>query len=276
MKIIILLIFGLLLNQALLILPDETRNKFLRKYAKEISPDIITEEILDLEADSISYDKQKIEDLIKKYNFPQSYDFINETDPILDIKDQKSCGCCWAMAATTCLAYRYHKKGIEVDFSPQHELSCYMRTCKGNTNIDAQLSLIKNGTVTEECFPFSSGNSKIEECPINSCKNPEVEYKKYFAKNAYYIGITKNNFYDVTTLIIDQLITKGPVVTQITAYDDFQHFGNDTNCINNVYTYDGISGNPGGHALSLIGYGFLNDKYYWLIQNSWGEKWCQG
>ena len=43
-----------------------------------------------------------------------------------------------------------------------------------------------------------------------------------------------------------------------------------------VYNYDGVSEKLGGHALSLIGYGLLNDKYYWILQNSWGYKACQG
>ena len=270
-----LLIFTLLLIEVILILPDETRNEFFKKYAKSLSQEIIFEEYL--EKDSIPYEKEEIDNLIKKYNFPESYNFINDTNPSVHVKNQENCGCCWAMSSTTCLAYRYHKIGIEVDLSPQHELSCYLRSCPaGNYLIDPQLSLIKNGTITEECLPFSSGDEKIEDCPINTCKNPDVEYKKYFAKNAYYIEINQNNFYDVTALIIDQLITKGPVVTAITAYGDFvDEFGKDENCTDKVYNYDGISDNRGGHAISLVGYGFLNDKYYWLIQNSWGDAWCK-
>ena len=81
------------------------------------------------------------------------------------------------MSSTTALAYRYFLKGIEVDLSPQHELSCYVRNCDhGNNLIDPQLSLIKNGTITEECLPFSSGSEIIEECPTK-CKNTQIEYK---------------------------------------------------------------------------------------------------
>lgn len=31
--------------------------------------------------------------------------------------------------------------------------------------------------------------------------------------------------------------------------------------------------NRGGHAMAGIGYGTMGGKKYWLIQNSWGEKW---
>ena len=30
----------------------------------------------------------------------------------------------------------------------------------------------------------------------------------------------------------------------------------------------------GGHAITIVGYGYLNSKYYSLVQNSWGEYVC--
>ena len=277
MRTLAFLIFNLLIFQTILILPDEVRKQFFLQYAKEITPETKTDDYLDSYLDSIAYDKGKIEELMVRYNFPESYNFINETKANVHVKNQENCGCCWAMAATTSLAYRFHKKGREFDLSPQHELSCYLRDCDAGNNVnDPELSLIKNGTVEEKCLPFSSGNKTIEDCPTNKCKNSSIKYKKYYAKNAYSIGISEKNFYDVTAIIMDQLITKGPVVTIITAYDDFQEFGDDENCTNKVYTYDGVSGNGGGHALSLVGYGLLDGKYYWLIQNSWGDTWCNG
>ena len=43
-------------------------------------------------------------------------------------------------------------------------------------------------------------------------------------------------------------------------------------CKNNVYAYNGLSELLGEDAIVIIGYGFLNSKYYWLIQNSLGEN----
>ena len=175
------------------------------------------------------------------------------------------------------LSYRYFLKGINVTLSPQHELSCYIKDCDhGNVLIDPQLSLIKNGTLTEECLPFSSGKKQIESCP-STCKDPKVEYKKYYAKNAYAAYMNKNNIYDITAIIIDQLINNGPVITLFTVYKDFQQMSDfDYNCPNKVYSYDGKSKEVGGHVVTIVGYGLLNNKYYWLIQNSWGEKACKG
>ena len=141
--------------------------------------------------------------------------------------------------------------------------------------MDSQLNLIKNGTVTEECLPYSSKNHAVEPCPA-TCKDPNVEYKKYYAKNLFRVKIDQNNFYDVTAFIMDQLLTQGPVITSMTVFRDFFKFVHDPNCKNMVYTYDGVSEEVGRHALSLIGYGLLNDKYYWILQNSWGYDTCQG
>ena len=73
---------------------------------------------------------------------------------------------------------------------------------------------------------------------------------------------------------MDQLITNGPVMTSIEAYADLYELAYKSNCSDIVYTYDGKSSFQGGHAITIVGYGFMDDKYYWLIQNSWGEKAC--
>ena len=88
MKVISFLVFGLLIGQVILLLPEETRNLFFKKYVKEISHINIEEEFFDTELESISYDKAKIKELMKKYNFPEYYDFI----ATVHVKNQESCG----------------------------------------------------------------------------------------------------------------------------------------------------------------------------------------
>ena len=167
--------------------------------------------------------------------------------------------------------------GLDVDLSPQDGLSCYIKDCeKGNYIIDSQMNLIKNGTVTEGCLPFSSGDGRVvDECPT-SCKDGS-QFKKYYSQNAYLTEdyYSQDNFYDIVILIMDQLTTKGPVVSRFDVYYDFVQLNIDTDkCQKEVYNYDGKSDFVGGHAVVIVGYGLLNGKYYWLIQNSWGEKVC--
>ena len=223
------------------------------------------------------YDPQKIENLLKQYGFKEEYNFLEDINATIRVKDQANCGCCWAHASTTALSYRYQKLGLDIDLSPQDALSCYIKDCDaGNYLIDPQLNLVKNGTVTEECLPFSSADGIIKEkCP-NLCKDDSIP-KKYYSQNAYMTQdyYTSDYLYDIIILIIDQLTTKGPVVSGIKIYDDFMKLHKDPEkCKNTIYSYDGKSKFSGGHAVTIVGYGFLNGKYYWLIQNSWGESAC--
>ena len=280
MKKFLCIIFILTIFQVKLKIPDEERKKLFDKYAKKIYAENFEENgsnsdsNLNSDLNGIKYNKAYIDELIKKYNLPSSYNFIKATGAPVYVKNQQKCGCCWAMAATTVLSYRFFKKGIDVQLSTQHELSCYFRDClRGNKLIDPFLSLIINGTLTEECFPFTAGNQQIEECP-SECKNPDIPYKKYYAKNAYTIEMDEDNIYDVTAIIMDQLITNGPVMTSIETYSDLERFVFGDNCTNEVYSYDGKSSPQGGHALTIVGYGLLDEKYYWLLQNTWGEQSC--
>ena len=227
--------------------------------------------------DTINYDRSKIEEILNKYGLPQNYNFLEEKGIVTRVKDQQSCGCCWSHSATSALAYRFQKHGVDVDLSPQDAISCYLKDCDaGNYLIDSDMNLIKNGTVTEGCLPFSSGDGKtIEECPT-TCKDGST-FRKYYAQNAYMTEdyYSKDTFYEIVALIMDQLVNNGPVVTGIDVFEDFILLHRDPElCHNQVYTYDGKSEYLGGHAVAVVGYGYMNSKYYWLLQNSWGEYAC--
>ena len=107
--------------------------------------------------------------------------------------------------------------------------------------IDSQLNLIKNGTVTVVFLPFSSGEGIItSECPKERCVNGSP-IEKYYSQNAYTTEdtVTTNMYYMTVCLIIDQLISKGPVVAGITVYQDFMDLSKDqTKCPNTIYRYD--------------------------------------
>ena len=261
-------------------LRQEKREKFLKKYTKEITIDSLEEgsEInlgLNLNEIKIDYDYNKINELIKDNNFPQSYNFFDKEKVNKIIKDQEYCGSCWAFSSTTALSYRFNKKGEKkIDLSPQYALSCLAGECRGVDEIDAQMNLIKNGTVNESCFGYSSQNGNVKKCPKKCEKNGQ--FTKYYAKKAYILdNYSKNNFYEIVTLIMDQLINEGPVSSSIPVYDDFRSININKKCTNDyIYAYDGISPKSGQHMVVIVGYGQINNRYYWLVQNSWGKYFC--
>ena len=264
---------------------EKERKKFLKKYAKlttliEAQAFYPLDKIYFNPGETITYDPAKVSEVIQKYNFPQNYNFIEAEKPQVHIKNQNSCGSCWAFASTTALSYRFHKLGIDVNLSPQYPISCKIKTCStGDYPIDSQFYLVKNGTVTEECFPYSSGDGvTIPECPTK-CKDGS-DLTKYYAKDVYAITneYYQENYYDIVALIMDQLINHGPVVSSIDSYEDFHllRSSSSSNCANTIYKYNGNSKSKGKHAIVIIGYGYKDSKYYWIIQNSWGEEFCDG
>ena len=266
------------------LLPPEKREELMNKYTRKITFESFNSNkdsfnSYNVLKDGFDYDPKQITAILELYGFHQNYSFLEEHKITANVKDQGGCGCCWSHSVTTALAYRFKLKNLDIDLSPQDALSCYLRDCDyGNYLIDPQLNLIKNGTVTEQCLPFSSSEGVItDDCPVK-CKDGS-DIKKYYSQNAYKTEetVTQTNFYDIVLLIIDQLVNKGPVVAGITVYEDFVDLSKDqAKCKNTVYRYNGKAEESGGHAVAVVGYGYWDGKYYWLIQNSWGPYSCDG
>ena len=167
----------------------------------------------------IQYDFSKIANILNKQNYPQIYNFIEDTNATIYWKEQGDCKSSLSLASTTALSYRYHKQGIEVNLSPQYPLSCSIHNCNDdNIDIDSELDLVKNGTVSEECFPYSSKEEIIESCP-SKCKDGS-ELKKYYAQNAYKSPvINETNFYEIVEIMFDQIYNNGPIITTFDVYE---------------------------------------------------------
>ena len=98
------------------------------------------------------------------------------------------------------------------------------------------MNLVKNGTVTEDCFRYVSDDGKtIPERP-NKCLDGS-EFKKYYSQNAYNADNTyQSNFNNFVILTMDQLVNYGPVRTGFDVHEDFYDFSyNKTKCLNNIY-----------------------------------------
>ena len=130
-RIFIFLLF--LISKAYLKLTNEKREELLNKLTRKVTLDSFDDLKSKFKSkilrDTIDYDPAQIEKLLQMYNFPQEFNFLEENNATIRVKDQGYCGCCWSHAATSSLAYRYLKLGIDVDLSPQDGLSCYLRDC---------------------------------------------------------------------------------------------------------------------------------------------------
>ena len=74
---------------------------------------------------------------------------------------------------------------------------------------------------------------------------------------------------------MDQLVTGRPISASFYLTEDFRNFAKSQySCLNEVFSGNTISFGFAIHAITITGYGLLNNKFYWLSQNSWGENWC--
>ena len=260
-------------------LTDKKREKLLKKRAKLI--DVANIELLhkkmnpkeERSSNTFKYSKSKIDKIISENNFPKNLDLRNSLNII--VKDQGMCSSCWAFASSTCLSYRFQKKGINVDLSPMDPLSCLNKKCEDGYNAYGTfLYSNKNGTADEKCIPYKATKRNDYTCKTK-CEDGSTK-KKYYSKNIYYIDAIydEEHYYDYVTIIMDQLINYGPVYSAIMTYDDFPQTG--SNCRDIIYTHnkDKTNSDSGSHAVVIMGYGLKNNKYYWIVQNSWGKYYC--
>jgi len=182
----------------------------------------------------------------------------------LTIRDQGHCGSCWAHAASEVLSDRFciQSEGkIKVDLSPQDMVSCdYMDLgCSGGIPTMSWLFLRWRGIVTEACKPYTSGDGTVESCSWfkSECKDGSA-FKKYYASTSYSFSTIQQ--------VKENIMTKGPIETGFQVYDDFMSYKS------GIYVKKSNT-LLGGHAVKVIGWGNTDGTDYWIVQNSWGEKW---
>lgn len=185
------------------------------------------------------------------------------------IRNQGSCGSCWAFAGTGVMQDRWclRRPRRKKKFSPQWLVSCDTTNfaCNGGYLSRSWKYIKKYGVCTEQCFPYSSGGGVVESCP-KKCKNGK-KIKRYKIKKYYKVG----NWIPFNSLrarfIQRELYLRGSVEMSFKVYEDFFQYKS------GVYEY--VYGDyVGGHAVRLIGWGKTKKgKKYWIIANSWGKNW---
>jgi len=180
---------------------------------------------------------------------------------ISPIKNQSSCGSCWAFASVAGLesgiALAANSPGSFLDLSEQILVSCESHSygCSGGYLYYAAQFLRDTGTAGESCFPYTASN--------NSCSNACANWQSGARRISSYTAIPRS---------VDSLrsaLANGPVVTAFYVYTDFRSYGS------GVYEY--ASGTrEGGHAVLLVGYVDTPGQYgggYFIVKNSWGSSW---
>ncbi|MEA1927844.1 MAG: C1 family peptidase [Candidatus Auribacterota bacterium] len=200
-------------------------------------------------------------------NLPAYIDWrYNNGNFVSPIKDQETCGACWAFAAVGALestiAVSNNTPGTLYDLSEQILISCCTEAngCNGGSTLDAARFLVTDGTSYEDCFPYQSTDiSCTQACP---------GWRDYSFKI--------QNFQPVVwTLeaLKEAICLHGPIQSTMDVYSDFYSYST------GVYE-NSIGEKIGGHAIILIGYQDKPDgEYgggYFICKNSWGTWWGEG
>lgn len=185
--------------------------------------------------------------------FPAFFDWRYQGG-VTPVKDQKSCGSCWAFGALGALeSMAKIYGGRELDLSEQQILSCisYGWGCNGGWMDDAYELFRDFGSVGEECMPYHATDT--DPCIQNSCE--------LLAKISGWVPVDDN-----VNAIKNALMT-GPVCCAMTVYNDFDYY------TGGCYEHDGSDGT--NHAVLIVGWddNMCDGEGAWIVKNSWGSGW---
>merc|ERR1711907_291448 len=215
-----------------------------------------------------------------------------------NIRDQSSCGSCWAFGSTEAFNDRHCiATGDKTKFSVEDTtancgfLQCFSMGCGGGQPGMAWDWFKSKGVVTggdfvdvgkgDTCAPYSLPTCQHHNwkpptpehpaCPeqqyptpgrFSSCK--EESYETSFRQDK----VKGGSAYSIRgeTNIQSDIMQYGSVSAVFTVYDDLPAYES------GVYHHTS-GGVLGGHAVKMIGWGTENGTPYWLIVNSWNEDW---
>jgi len=229
-------------------------------------------------------------DFDSSVQLPTSFDSAEQwpqCSVISNVRDQSSCGSCWAFGSVSSFESRACiATGKDVKYSPEQTAFCFnYNGCGGGNNVwrDFQSEgVVTGGDYTDTqggtcsryslkpCAHHVPADEKYQPCPSSEYPSPscprscESGYSKSFSADKMYAATTAS--YRGEQNIMQDLVEHGPMYVSFSVYGDFPTYKS------GVYTH--TSGSYlGGHAVTLVGYGELDGQKYWKIKNSWNENW---
>ncbi|KAL5845178.1 hypothetical protein ACOSQ4_011136 [Xanthoceras sorbifolium] len=186
---------------------------------------------------------------------PASIDW-RQKGSVTAVKDQGSCGACWAFSATGAIeGINKIVTGSLVSLSEQELIDCdqsYNEGCGGGLMDYAYQFVIENhGIDTEEDYPY---RGQARACNKRLLKRHVVTIDGY-------TDVPTNN-----EKLLLQAVAAQPVSVGICGSERaFQFYSK------GIFT--GPCSTSLDHAVLIVGYGSEKGVDYWIVKNSWGRHW---
>tara|TARA_B100000886_G_scaffold329631_1_gene279195 strand:+ start:3478 stop:4626 length:1149 start_codon:yes stop_codon:yes gene_type:complete len=233
---------------------------------------------VDFDDDELHVDLMKISNTPKKNDiFLKTMNFINKIlnyrnlpnkliwdDKIVsNVKNQGSCGSCWAFSSTGVLEANMRLNNYTVTrLSEQELVDCSKENygCDGGLMHLAFDYCIENkGLTSNELYPYKAID---DNCKCNNSNNSNKLLREIGSNITKYKFTIPNSKYDLM-----KSLQNGPVCMAIDANSYIFRFYK-SGIIDMPLKSSDIN-----HAVILTGYDSYENGTYWIIQNSWGENW---
>lgn len=191
--------------------------------------------------------------------YPLSYNLWS-AGAITPVRNQRSCGSCWAFASAANLESLLLQAGQgSQDLSEQVMLNCSAGTCSG-WYLDYAFDFLQySGTTHETLFPYQGIKQTCQSYTATANIAQWQWINPTGVASDYYDGLIKTFIY-----------TYGkPVSTRMEVYDSFYSY------TSGIYQHIPGEQNWGGHFVLIIGWGSQDGVNYWICKNSWGTSWGQ-
>ena len=195
---------------------------------------------------------------------PDDFDW-RDKNVVSAVKDQGSCGSCWAFSTVANLEGLYAlKKGVIKTFSEQYLVDCDTEDegCNGGLMELAFDWLASNdgGIMYESDYPYAN---KQQTCKQDSSKFADMKVTGYVK-----LGEGTDTFSPVDEDEMKEfLYQNGPLAVALNATPLQLYMGGIVDYASWLCGTSGIN-----HAVTLVGYG-TGSKDYWIVKNSWGKSW---
>jgi len=179
-----------------------------------------------------------------------------------------NCTASWAVATASALSNRFcissPSEYADLMLSPQQLLSCDSanRACAGG-DVDAVWGYIeREGLVNESCFPYQGDG--LVGCTTKCSDGASLRAASHCHLNN-------------VAAIQKEVFLNGPVAAPIFLVDDFLVYSR--GLYQEMPTATQLSAANRQrliHLVKIVGWGSMQGKNYWLIENSWGADWGEG